>query len=170
MSDFHVGTTPRARKEHHCDLCGRPIAPGTVHALGRGMFDGYFYAYRHHLACQAVVQAWGRAFDYDWEAAPSPGDARAYLESLAEVLAEREATAARLKAAGNRVCGQGEVSQAAPLRGAALGWEAIVAKLPEGADSADVAHLRQLYTERVGCPVCGRWASDDGCTCAGAAA
>lgn len=167
MSDFHVGTTPRARKEHHCDLCGRPIAPGTVHALGRGMFDGYFYGYRHHLACQAVVQAWGRAFDYDWEAAPSPGDALAYLESLAEVLAERESTTRRLAVDfAQRL----KAALPAPLREAALGWEAIVAKLHEGADPADVAYLRQLYTKHVGCPACGRWAVEGGCTCAGAAA
>lgn len=51
---FHTEETRRARKRHRCDECGAAIMPGQMYTVGKGMFDGDFYANKTCAGCQNV--------------------------------------------------------------------------------------------------------------------
>jgi hypothetical protein len=57
-------TTPKARKEYSCHLCGLPIAVGTVHVARRGVYDGEAVTCRMHSDCETVTRDWSAD---DWE-------------------------------------------------------------------------------------------------------
>lgn len=166
MTNFHITETKRARRPHRCETCNRHLTVGVPYAHHRGVYDGYWYTYRQHLACQALTRAWSRQTGKDWEDQPEGGDARAFVEDLGDTMMEREGFAARVGNAHARNEGRPETTPPEALRRARLGWEAIVQELPEGADPVDVEHLRQLYKEHVGCPDCGAPKYDEACTCA----
>ena len=161
MPDFHHTKTRRAGRPHRCETCGRPVIVGRLHAHHRGVYDGMWYGYRQHLACQALTRAWHQQTGKDWEEQPEPGDARGFIEDLGSTLCEREGFAARIGGALARSRGEQEPSPADTLQRAKLGWAAILKELPEGADAEDVAYLREVYAEHVGCPGCGQMRYDD---------
>lgn len=164
MSDFHRTQTQRARRPHRCDTCNRPLTVGALYAHHSGVYDGSWYSWRQHLACQALTRAWSRKTNKDWEDQPAPGDARAFIEDLGETLCEMEGTAARIGGALARLRGDPEPTPTHALRRAALGWAAILEELPDGADPDDVAYLRGIYVENAGCPDCGT-PKYDRCAC-----
>ena len=43
MTDFHTHTTRRARKPHHCHLCGTTIHPGDHYHHQTTLADGTFH-------------------------------------------------------------------------------------------------------------------------------
>lgn len=48
-------TTPKAKKEHRCDLCSKQIVVGDVYVNQRNVYEGTLYTWKGHLACQAVL-------------------------------------------------------------------------------------------------------------------
>lgn len=74
-------TTPKARKSHVCDLCGKPIFAGEAHIYRRGIRDGEFVASRMHSQCEAVTRGWS---DDDWEGGVDFGEFRRALAALGE--------------------------------------------------------------------------------------
>ena len=64
MSQILSQTTPRARKEHTCYLCNRPIPVGEVHVKLVGETDGDFWHMRMHTVCHKHTADW---FEDDWE-------------------------------------------------------------------------------------------------------
>jgi len=61
---FLNDTTPKARKEHRCELCGLPISVGQEHVARRGVFEGEAVTQRMHTDCEAVTHGWR---EDDWE-------------------------------------------------------------------------------------------------------
>lgn len=51
MSTTFTDKRPRARKAHHCYLCGYDIERGTVHVYRTGVSDGEWWTMRAHVAC-----------------------------------------------------------------------------------------------------------------------
>ena len=59
MSDF--ATLPKdvkARKEHTCFLCTKPILPGESHVFWKNCSDGRFYETRCHPDCLKFLEAY----------------------------------------------------------------------------------------------------------------
>lgn len=48
--------TPKARKAHACDLCGRPIEKGETYLRMRGTFEGDPYTEKRCTHCIALVR------------------------------------------------------------------------------------------------------------------
>lgn len=48
-------TTPKAKKEHRCDLCSRQVVVGDVYVRQDNMKDGSFYVWKTHVTCNAVL-------------------------------------------------------------------------------------------------------------------
>jgi hypothetical protein len=59
-------TTPVARKDHRCLLCGLQIAKGEKHLARRAVFEGEIGTDRMHLECHQVTLDNGWTND-DWE-------------------------------------------------------------------------------------------------------
>ena len=93
MTDFH--TTRRARKPHHCHLCGTTIHPGDHYHHQTTLADGTFQTWRNCQPCSTVItRTRAHWFDYDHGVDPdtatawatdNPNDptAAAYLARLA---------------------------------------------------------------------------------------
>lgn len=61
MLEFSRVTTPTARKEHKCDLCGRPIMPGEKYVRYAGKADGYMFDTKNHTYCWEIIGAYCEA-------------------------------------------------------------------------------------------------------------
>lgn len=140
MSDFHRTTERRARRRHACEACPDPIEPGTWYAVGAGAYEGRMYRWRMHRYCLAVTHAWLRIAGRDWEDLP-------------------ETTAERLEDAASACDGAC----------AAEVWREIARDLAD-LSAEEVARVRAMYVERVGCPECGAWVGVGGWPCAHAGA
>jgi hypothetical protein len=82
VSDFHdTPTTPKARKEHTCIACLRPIPKGEVYTQQKGFYESKPYTNRYHDECWATLSREG---DFDF----IPGDVEppARLFKIVEVL------------------------------------------------------------------------------------
>lgn len=57
-----LGTHERrtARKDHHCDECGRTISRGAAYVYVTGLFDGSWWSVK---ICARCDRAWTRAHD-----------------------------------------------------------------------------------------------------------
>jgi len=61
---FIKDTTPTARKDHYCGLCGLMILKGEKHVKRVGVGEGGFGDFRMHTECEVVTHTWS----YDcWE-------------------------------------------------------------------------------------------------------
>lgn len=70
-------TTPVARKEHECHLCGRPIAKGEKHHKHYGISSEVGRcSLRSHVACLERTRDWGHD---EWES-HDVGEFRAQIE------------------------------------------------------------------------------------------
>ena len=47
----------KARKQHICDYCEKPIEKGTLYEWSKNIFDGEFFEWRSHLACAHIASA-----------------------------------------------------------------------------------------------------------------
>lgn len=54
----------RARKEHHCDLCGLRIRKGAKHAVRTGVDGREHWRMRMHIVCREATYGWD---GLDWE-------------------------------------------------------------------------------------------------------
>jgi hypothetical protein len=65
MSWTHLSdTTPKARKDHRCGLCGLIILKGEVHVARRGIGDDGPCTFRMHTACCKETVNWT---EDEWE-------------------------------------------------------------------------------------------------------
>ena len=59
MSWTHLeDTNPKARKEHQCYLCERPIPRGTIHVARTGVNDDGICTFRMHTECEKITKPW----------------------------------------------------------------------------------------------------------------
>ena len=70
MSEVLSNSTPKARKQHQCYLCAKPIEVGSTYVRSSGTYDGNFWTIAMHVACEAQTKDWDET---DWETF-SPGD------------------------------------------------------------------------------------------------
>jgi hypothetical protein len=59
-------TKPRARKQYHCDLCGRAIEHGQEHVARRGIGDDGPVTLRMHIICCEITKLY-QWTDFDFE-------------------------------------------------------------------------------------------------------
>lgn len=57
-------TTPKARRNYLCYLCGRMILKGEVHVARRGIDIDGPYTCRMHPGCEQETKTWT---EFDWE-------------------------------------------------------------------------------------------------------
>jgi len=55
MAELIEQTTPRARKEYRCNLCGCTIHKGEKHICQRCKDEGRIYSFRTHIACMDIT-------------------------------------------------------------------------------------------------------------------
>jgi hypothetical protein len=55
---FQYDTTPKARKNYRCYMCGEQISIGTTHKKWAGVYEGDFHSDRAHLECIEAVKNW----------------------------------------------------------------------------------------------------------------
>lgn len=60
-------TYPKARKDHVCSECGRPIRKGVIYHHQKGIFDGSAYAWKVHKDCGGLFFKINRDWGYDEE-------------------------------------------------------------------------------------------------------
>lgn len=61
MDEFLRKETPRARKEHKCDLCHQMIAPGEKYVHIVSSDSGYIWDFKYHGACYNLIERYCRA-------------------------------------------------------------------------------------------------------------
>jgi hypothetical protein len=61
---YLADTTPRAAKEHRCQLCGHLIPVGQRHVARRYVFEGRAETARMHLGCELITKCWT---SQEWE-------------------------------------------------------------------------------------------------------
>lgn len=68
MLEFSKMTTPVARKEHKCSLCGDLIRIGERYDRFSGKDGGIMFDLKHHLMCREIIQQYCSylgEFEYD---------------------------------------------------------------------------------------------------------
>lgn len=69
--EFYNVTTPKARKRHVCEACGRVIEVGETYQRETGKWEGDFFSRAQCLDCANVMDYWTthlateNEFDYD---------------------------------------------------------------------------------------------------------
>ena len=58
MLEFYDSSTPKAKKEHTCDLCNQRIKVGEKYSRFRGKYDGDWIDIKHHLLCDRICRAY----------------------------------------------------------------------------------------------------------------
>ena len=59
MAELIEQTTPRARKEYRCNLCGCTIHKGEKYICQRCKDEGRIYSFRTHIACMNITDDLG---------------------------------------------------------------------------------------------------------------
>ena len=57
-------TMPKARKDHVCEQCQKPITKGTVHKRWDGKFEGDFFTIRTHFECDEAADHYLDFFEF----------------------------------------------------------------------------------------------------------
>lgn len=65
MGDGYFEQQRRARAFYRCDLCGETIAKGAEYILCRQCTDGSWRQTRHHIHCDAFLNAYTTQAAYD---------------------------------------------------------------------------------------------------------
>ena len=58
MSEICSVTQHKAKKNHFCDVCGKPIIPGSEYLAIRSTQDGRFWNIKEHIHCDALLNAY----------------------------------------------------------------------------------------------------------------
>lgn len=58
MLDFYNIKTPKARKEHKCDLCEGTIQKGETYCRFSGKYDGDMFDDKYHLVCREIINTY----------------------------------------------------------------------------------------------------------------
>lgn len=61
MIDLCEVTQRRARKTHFCEVCGKPIVPGSEYISTKSLQEGRFVNVKEHIHCDAVLNAYTKA-------------------------------------------------------------------------------------------------------------
>lgn len=67
MLEFGNYTSPKAKKEHICDLCNHKIHVGEKYSRFSGKYDGDMFDVKHHLLCERICRAycdWANESEY----------------------------------------------------------------------------------------------------------
>jgi hypothetical protein len=81
---------PVARKAHRCGFCGERIEPGTRYHRQDIADDGRRYAWKAHLGCDALTEAYAETADcYELEDGIDPESVREWLPHLTCAEVER---------------------------------------------------------------------------------
>ena len=70
MSEFYNVKWPKARKEHHCEDCGKVIAVGETYKRESGKFDGELYDIITCAICSEIRSAF-TCSEYDQTGPPT---------------------------------------------------------------------------------------------------
>ena len=68
MLEFWNSTTPKARKDYTCGLCGWTILKGEKYHRWCGKYDGDMFDDKQHLTCRNIINAYCSAIgegEYD---------------------------------------------------------------------------------------------------------
>jgi len=68
MLEFSTVTTPVAKKQYKCSLCGRAINKGEKYSRFEGKNDGEMFSEKHHLFCVDIIDKycrWAGDQEYD---------------------------------------------------------------------------------------------------------
>jgi hypothetical protein len=70
MLDFFTDLTPKAKKEHKCEMCRGVILPGEKYHRQSGKYDGEFFDRKLHNSCNNIITTYcsenGESeFEYD---------------------------------------------------------------------------------------------------------
>jgi len=57
FAEFCDITRPKARKDHHCEECGRVIPKGAVYVRHVGKFDGDLFCVKTCVVCNEIADA-----------------------------------------------------------------------------------------------------------------
>lgn len=60
MSEICSVIQRKAKKIHFCDVCGKPIIPGSEYLAIRSAQDGRFWHNKEHVHCDALLDAYTR--------------------------------------------------------------------------------------------------------------
>lgn len=60
MSEICSVIQRKARKTHFCDVCGKPIIPGSEYLAIKSAQDGRFWQNKEHIHCDALLDAYAR--------------------------------------------------------------------------------------------------------------
>jgi len=55
----------KARKQHHCTICRKPIRPGEKYHRISGKWDGEFSALKEHTRCHRINRALWSEYNQD---------------------------------------------------------------------------------------------------------
>lgn len=65
MLEFYRSEQRKARKNHECDVCGKPILRGCDYIYASQKCDGEIYAFHQHIHCDALLDAFLASGCYD---------------------------------------------------------------------------------------------------------
>lgn len=60
MNEICSVTQRKAQKAHFCDVCGKPILPGSEYIAIRSAQDSRFWHNKEHIHCDALLDAYTR--------------------------------------------------------------------------------------------------------------
>jgi len=68
--DFYNYATPKAKKIHKCEMCGKPIEVGETYSYETGKWDGGFFDRKMHLKCfemLSIMLCETKEDEFDWD-------------------------------------------------------------------------------------------------------
>lgn len=60
LPEFYGQRKVKARKQHRCDECGKPILPGKLYEAIAGKWEGEFSSFKLHLGCDQALYEWSK--------------------------------------------------------------------------------------------------------------
>ncbi len=65
MLEFSRTEQRKARKDHKCDVCGKPILKGREYVFVSQKYDGEINTFHQHIHCDALLEAYLASDWYD---------------------------------------------------------------------------------------------------------
>lgn len=63
MIEFSRTEQRKARKDHKCDVCGKPILKGCEYIFCSQKYDGEIHTFHQHIHCDALLDAFVTSHD-----------------------------------------------------------------------------------------------------------